>query len=53
MHAWFLQKQFCFKDSSLIAMDETSAWNDMVSFITFKQAGAKHATLKKAEHEKV
>lgn len=53
MHVWFLQKQFCFKDSSLIVMDETSVWNDMVSFITVKQAGAKHAALKKTEHENV
>ena len=41
MHVRRLKKQFGFKDSSIITMDETSVWNDMVSSTTDEQAGAK------------
>ena len=34
MHVSRIQKQFNFDDAGIIAMDETSVWNDMVSNTT-------------------
>ena len=53
MHVQRLKKQFGFKDNSIIAMDETSVWNDMVSSTTVEQAGAKDVPLKTIGYKKV
>ena len=53
MHVRRLKKQFRFKDSSIIVIDETSVWNDMVSSPTVEQAGVKDVPLKLTRHEKV
>ena len=53
MHVWRLKKQFGFKVNSIITMDETSVWNDMVSSATVEQTGAKEVPLKMTVHKKV
>ena len=53
MYVLRLKKQFGFKDSSIIAMDETSVWNNMVSSTTVEQSGVKDVPLKTGRHEKV
>lgn len=53
MHVRRLKKQFDFKESSIIAMDETPVWNDMVSSTTVARTGEKDIPLKTTGHEKV
>ena len=40
MHVSRIQKQFNFDDAGIIAMDETSVWNDMVSNTTVEKTGS-------------
>ena len=40
MHVSRIQKQFNFDDASIIAMDETSVWNDMVSNTTVDETAS-------------
>ena len=40
MHVSRIQKQFNFDDAGIIAMDETSVWNDMVSNTTVDETAS-------------
>ena len=53
MHVRRLNKQFQFPDSSVLAMDETPVWNDMVSSTTVDKTGSKDVPLKTTGHVKV
>ena len=53
MHVRRLNKQFQFPYSSILAMDETPVWNDMVSSTTVDKTGSKDVPLKITDHEKV
>ena len=53
MHVRRLNKQFKFNNSSIIAMDETPVWSDMVSSTTADKSGTKDVPLKTTGHEKV
>ena len=53
MHARRLNIQFQFPNSSILAMDETPVWNDMVSSTIVDKAGSKDVPLKTTGHEKV
>ena len=53
MHVRRLNKQFQFPNSSILAMDETPVWNDMVSSTTVDKTGSKDVPLKTTGHEKV
>ena len=39
MHVHQLNKQFQFSNSSILAMDKTSVWNDMVSSTNVDKTG--------------
>ena len=47
-----LSINYKYSPSSIIAMHETSAWNDMVSYITIDKQEAKSVCLKTTGHEK-
>ena len=51
-HAHTLSVKYKYPLSSIIAMDETSVWNDMVSNATTNKQGAKSVSLKTTGHEK-
>ena len=53
MHVRRLQKQFSFDDTDIIAMDETTVWNDMVSNTTVEKTGSKEVNMKSTGHDKV
>ena len=53
MHLRRLNKHFQFNNSSIIAMDETPVWSDMVSTTTVDKSGTKDVPLKTTGHEKV
>ena len=53
MHVPRLNRQFQFPNSSILAMDETPVWNDMVSSTTVDKTGSKDVPLKTTGHEKV
>ena len=53
MHVRRVNKQFQFNNSSIIAMDETPVWSDMVSSTTVDKSGKKDVPLKTTGHEKV
>ena len=53
MHVRRLNKQFQFPNSSILAMDETPVWNDMVLSTTVDKTGSKNVPLKTTGHEKV
>ena len=53
MHVRRLNKQFQFPNSSILAMDETPVWADMVSSTTVDKTGAIDVPLKTTGHEKV
>ena len=48
-----LSKKYQYQPSCIIAMDETSVWDDMVSNTTVDKVGAKSIILKTTGHEKV
>ena len=48
-----LLKKYQYQPSCIIAMDETSVWDDMVSNTTMDNIGAKSIILKTTGHEKV
>ena len=52
LHARRLSIKYKYSPSSVIAMDETSVWNDMVSNITIDKQEAKSVCLKTIGHEK-
>ena len=52
LHARSLLIEYKYPPSSIIAIDETSVWNDMVSNTTIDKQGAKSVCLKTTEHEK-
>ena len=53
MHIRRIQKQFNFSDADIIAMDETSVWNDMVSNTTVEKTGSKEVPMKSTGYDKV
>ena len=53
MHVRRLNKQFQFPNSSILAMDETPVWKNMVSSTTVDKTGSKDVPLKTTGHEKV
>ena len=53
MHVRRLQKQFSFDDTDIIAVDEMSVWNDMVSNTTVEKTGSKEVNMKSTGHDKV
>ena len=52
LHSRRLSIKFKYPNSSIIVMDETSIWNDMVSNTTIDKQGAKSVCLKITGHEK-
>ena len=52
LHARRLSIKYKYPPSSIIAMDETSVWNDMVSNTTIDKQGANSVCLKTTGHEK-
>ena len=50
LHARSLSIKYKYPPSSIIAMDETSVWNDMVSNTTIDKQGAKSVCLKTTVH---
>ena len=53
VHVRRLNKQFQFPNNSILAMDETPVWKDMVSSTTVDKTGSKVVPLKTTGHEKV
>ena len=53
MHVRRLSEKFQLNNSSIIAMDETPIWSDMVSSTTVDLSGTKGVPLKTTGHEKV
>ena len=53
MHVRRIQKQFNFHDGDIFAMDETSAWNDMVFNTTVEKTGSKEVPMKSTGHDKI
>ena len=53
LHVRRLSKAYNYQPSCIIAMDETSVWDDMVSNTTVDDVGAKSISLKTTGHEKV
>ena len=53
MHVRRLNKQFQFPNSSILAMDETPVWNDMVWSTTVDETDSKDVPLKTTGLEKV
>ena len=53
MHVHRLNKQIQFPNSSILAMDKTPVWNDMVSSTTVNKTGSKDVPLNTTGHEKV
>ena len=51
MHFHRLNKQFQFLNSSVLAIDKTSVWNDVVNSTTVDKTGSKDVPLKTAGHE--
>ena len=52
LHACRLSIKYKYSPSSIIVMDETSVWNDMVSNTTIDMQGTKSVCLKTTGHEK-
>ena len=52
LHARRLSIKYKYPPSSIIPMDETSVWNDMVSNTTIDKQGMKSVCLKTIGHEK-
>ena len=52
LHACRLSIKYKYPPSSIIAMDETSVWNDMMSNTTIDKQGANSVCLKTTGHEK-
>ena len=52
LHARRLSIKYKYPPSNIIAMDETSVWNDIVSNTTINKQGAKSVCLKTSVHEK-
>ena len=52
LHVCRLSIKYKYPPSSIITMDQTSVWNDMVSNTTIDKQGAKSVCLKTNEHEK-
>ena len=48
-----LQQKFNYSAGSIIAMDETAVWSDMVAETTVDKTGRKDIPLKSTGHEKV
>ena len=53
MHVRRIQKQFNFHNGDIIAMEEKSVWNYMVSSTTVEKAGSKEVLMKSTGHDKV
>ena len=52
MHAHRLQRRYNFALHSIVAVDETTVWNDMVSETTAEAIGAKDVLMKSTGDEK-
>ena len=52
VHAHRLSIKYKYLPSSIIAMDETSVWNDVVSNTTIDKQGVKSICLKTTGHER-
>ena len=52
MHASQLQRQYNFAPHNIIAMDETAAWNNMVSKTSVEATIAKDVPIKSTGHVK-
>ena len=53
VHALRIQKRFTFRNSDIIAMDETAFWKDMVSDITVEVTRLREVPMKPTGYDKV
>ena len=53
MHVRRIQKRFTFRDSDIIAMDETAVWNDMVPNTTVEVTRSREVPMKPTGYDKV